>query len=115
MQVNTPDFMADEDMQFLIAIANTLHERLNKFSINLPNGAMLTNINNTEMRFVGIDQIKFALDQLMKEADDSKWCLVMPTNVGTARQKIGEIFAIPVYIDPAIPKGNFLIQEEVAK
>lgn len=113
MQVQTPDFMAEEDMAFLLAICKSLKERLDNFSINLPDGAVLTNIGTENIKFVGIDQIKYALDTLMRQAGDSKWCLVMPTNMGTTRQKIGELYAIPVYIDPAIPKGNFLIQEEV--
>lgn len=115
MSPTAQDFLADEDMQVLVAISKALAARLTHYSINLPGGAMLTNINGSSMKMVGIDQIKSALDMLMKEAGDAKWCLVMPTNIGTTRQKIGEMFAIPLYIDPMIPKNDFLIQEDTRK
>jgi hypothetical protein len=117
MTIQTPDFMAEEDMHFLVSLAGALTERLGHFSINLPNGTIFSNISGNNIKMVGIDQIKSALAMLMQQASDANWCLVMPTNQRdiTERTKIGELYAIPVYIDPAIPKDNFLIQEETKK
>lgn len=117
MIAQTPDFIADEDMQFLVALAKSLTERLGHFSMNLPGGTIFSNIAGNNIKMVGIDQIKSALTMLMNQAGDAEWCLVMPTSQQdiTKRTKIGELYAIPVYIDPSIPKDNFLIQEEAKK
>jgi hypothetical protein len=107
----SPDFLADEDMQILAAIAAALTERLGKFQINLPGGAVLTNNDNNQFSFAGVDAIKDTLDKIMIMAGDVEWELLMPTNRFEGKKQIGRLFDITVYADSTIPKDKFLLRE----
>lgn len=107
----TSDFLADEDMQLLVAIGAALRKRLGKFQINLPGGVVFTNNDNSKFSFAGVDSIKDTLDKIMAVAGDVEWELLMPTNRFDGKKEIGRLFGITVYADSAIPKDRFLVRE----
>lgn len=110
--------MADEDMQFLIAIAEKLVTEQRFFTVNLPFNTRLTNqdggdvnqfMQSRQIAFAGIDFIKDMKNQYQRVTNE-KCILIMPTDKMTIRTEVGELFGMKVYADPKCPKDKMLIQ-----
>jgi len=106
------DFMAEEDFEFLNAIANNLAKEHGIFEIMLVSGVRLTNKGEDRaIRFAGLDQIKDARDKIIIASGAlGKYQLVMNSKLYEKPTKVGEIFDMPVMADPSCPADRFLIK-----
>lgn len=108
-----PDSMAEEDFNFLVAIVQSLTEKMRYFYISLPGDAYLSNhpMDGTAFRFAGIDAIKEAHAKVMEIDATQPHVLVMPTNM-PKKINVGRIFGMNVWADPQLQKDAFTIMRE---
>lgn len=102
--------VADEDIQIIIAVARNLAQKAPQFQLNLPNNVTLTNISDAKFMMPGIDFIGETHKKIMDIDAQNEHILVMPSSQFNSRVKIGNMFGMDMYADPACPKDKFLIE-----
>lgn len=105
----TNPMLADEDMDFLNAVAARLTAEYGNFRINLSHNTHITNSGQTTFTFTGIDQIVDAKKKITLINGKGKYQLIMPSTT-LKKQVIGELFGMVAIADPACPPQQFLIQ-----
>lgn len=104
--------VADEDIQIIIAVARNLAQKTPQFQLNLPNNVVLTNIADAKFMMPGVDFIKQTHQKIGEIDLQTEHILVMPSSDFTSRVKIGSMFGMDMYADPACPKDKFLIEQK---
>lgn len=104
--------IADEDLQIIIAVAANLARKTPQFQLNLPNNVVLTNIADAKFMMPGVDFIKQTHQKIGEIDLQTEHILIMPSSDFKTRVKIGSMFGMDMYADPACPKDKFLIEQK---